>query len=134
LPNKTVRYIGGPLDGRTEPEYAPEAELTQMLAEGYVFDWTPASVCSGAKDVIERYQLERWPSGWVFHYTGEFERPALERNIDVTFHGGPRDGETAVFLGSIRDRRELATSHYPGYILHHEGSNPLTGWTMRLIA
>lgn len=128
----TVPYCGGPLDGRSEREYAPVDELERLLSESYVFDWTPASIESGAKDVIERYRLEKRPGGWVFQYAGQVERPVLERNITATFVGGPRDGETTEFLGSIRTRLELAMALFPGYALHHEGGDdPLAGWKMR---
>jgi hypothetical protein len=43
------------------------------------------------------------------------------------FVGGPKDGQTATFLGTIHGRLELATSHYPGYKLCHEGNDPLSG-------
>jgi hypothetical protein len=45
--------------------------------------------------------------------------------------GGPRDGETTTFLASVRGREDLATSLFPGYRLHHDGTDPLAGWQMR---
>jgi len=56
--------------------------------------------------------------------------PVLERQITATFVGGPRDGDTITFLGSIRDRLWLATSHCPGYVLEHHGDDPLLGWQL----
>jgi hypothetical protein len=62
--------------------------------------------------------------------TGTFELPPEERPLTAVFVGGPNDGETATFLGSIRDRLWLATSHHPGYRLIHNGDDPLAGWQM----
>lgn len=39
-----------------------------------------------------------------------------------------QDGETTTFLGTIRTRPGLAASHFPGYRLHHDGDDPLSGW------
>jgi hypothetical protein len=60
--------------------------------------------------------------------------PDEDRSITALFVGGPKDGQTATFLGTIRTRPEIATSHFPGYRLRHDGGDPLSGWEMRLIS
>ncbi|MEU7823033.1 hypothetical protein [Catellatospora sp. NPDC049133] len=127
----SVTYVGGPLDGEVNSQDYARHELEEMLAEGYIWDYTPTSIYSRADPVIERYQIKRAASGqWLFQHIGTVEQPVLERPITATFVGGPRAGQTTTFLGSIRDRLWLATSHHPGYLLSHSGDDPLTGWQM----
>jgi hypothetical protein len=129
-----VYYEGGPLDGTINDLDYAEHELREALATDPVWDWTPATVDSTSEDVIERYRLEHHPHDrreWVYVYTGTFERPVEDRNFTAEFVGGPRDGQTTVFLGSIRQRLAHATALFPGYHLSHHGPDPLAGWQMR---
>ncbi|MEV0733395.1 hypothetical protein [Polymorphospora sp. NPDC050346] len=127
-----VRYEGGSLDGTVNELDHAEHELREELDSGACWDWTPATVDSTREDVIERYRLEHRPGdGWVYVYTGTFERPVEDRNFTAEFVGGPRDGQSTVFLGSIRQRLAQATWLFPGYRLVHDGPDPLTGWQMR---
>lgn len=130
-----VRFEGGSLDGDlNETDYA-EHELQEMLDRDEPWDFTPATLGGGQDDVIERYRLEFRPGGqWAYVYAGTFERPARERNFTALFVGGPKDGQITTFLASIRGREHLADSLFPGYQLHHDGTDPLAGWQMRHIA
>ena len=67
----------------------------------------------------------------MYVHAGTFERPAGERNFTAVFVGWRRDGETTTFLASVRGREDLASSLFPGYPLHHDGTDPLAGWRMR---
>lgn len=55
--------------------------------------------------------------------------PDEERSITPLFVGGPRDGQTTTFPGTIRARPEVAASHYACW-LRREGDDPLSGWRM----
>jgi hypothetical protein len=129
-----VRFIGGSLDGDLYTTDYTEAELGELLESGKTSDFTPGTVGRGSYDVVDRYQVQHRPghpdTEWAYVCTGTFELPPGERPLTAVFTGGPRDGQTATFLGTIRDRLWLATSHYPGYRLHHDGADPLTGWQM----
>ncbi|MEU4229410.1 hypothetical protein AB0F17_34380 [Nonomuraea sp. NPDC026600] len=128
-----VRYVGGTLDGEVNGLDYADHELREMADSGKTWDFTPGTLHSEADDVIERYQPEHRPDGWAFVHIGTFERPMEQRNFTAAFVGGPRNGDQAVFLATIRARPELATSHHPGYRLIHEGDDILTGWELRPI-
>ena len=130
-----VRYVGGSLDGSLNTTDHTEAELAELAASGDLWDFTPGTVGRGSYDVVDRYQVRHRPGDpdteWAYVCTGTFELPPEERPFTAVFAGGPKDGQATTFLGSIRGRLWLATSHYPGYRLHHDGDDPLTGWEMR---
>jgi len=129
-----VRYVGGPLDGDLNDTDYAEHELEELLEAGEPWDFTPATIDSRAREVIERYRLECRPGDpvaeWAYVHAGTFDMPDEDRSITPLFVGGPKDGETTTFLGTIRTRPELAASHFPGYRLHHDGDDPLSGWQM----
>ncbi len=133
-----VRYIRGSPGGDLNDTDYTEAELGELLASGKTWDFTPGTVGRGGYDVVDRYQVQHRPghpdTEWTYVCTGTFELPPEERTVTAVFVGGPRDGQTATFPGTIRSRLELATSHYPGYKLCHDGDDPLPGWEMRLIS
>lgn len=124
-----VRFSGGPLDGEVNTSDYTAEELRDQIGDDW--DFTPATIDSTAPDVIERYRMAHEATGWVYRHIGTFERPVSDRNFEARFVGGPRDGETATLLGSVRGRPELAASLFPGYVLVHTGTAPMTGWELR---
>ena len=129
-----VRFEGGSLDGDLNTTDYTQGELRELAASGELWDFTPGTIGRGSYDVVDRYQVQRRPghpdTEWAYVCTGTFELPLEERPLTAVFTGGPRDGQATTFLGTIRDRLWLATSHYPGYRLVHDGDDPLSGWKM----
>lgn len=129
-----VRYIGGSLDGDLNTTDYTEGELEELLASGEAWDFTPGTIGRGSYDVIDRYEVQRRPghpdTEWAYACTETLKLPPEERPLTAVFTGGPRDGQTATFLGTVRTRPEVATWNFPGYRLHHDGDDPLSGWEM----
>lgn len=86
----------------------------------------------------QRYVLHRdtmAQNGWVYRHQGPVPIALEDRSFQAKYAGGPRDGETTVFLGAARRWEGTASGPWQhGYVLHHEGPDRDQGWELRWVA
>ncbi|MEU6129753.1 hypothetical protein ABZ805_11340 [Saccharopolyspora sp. NPDC047091] len=62
MPERVVRFVGGPLDGRTQDLRDSEAVLGRLLRHIHLHDGPKIETC---------YRLRYTPdAGWEYHFSG----------------------------------------------------------------